>query len=489
MKRSSALALHVFVALLCVTGLFLGSVANTVGDAGEKGVLSSSLKKVTTKVGKSRRTDFVDDNNVITYAIDKRYASVIKTTDGNTVREEYLDESGRPAKQKHGNCGLLKVYNDHKQNTRIVYLGADGNPIAIDSGYAIIERTFDDFGRIQMERYFDADGNPARSKSKGYGFVNGYDADGRNASILYMNGSGELSEIDEGYAILTKTFCKAADASNGKVAYEYYQDAQGEPVRLSMGYSAIHKEYDQQGNNTVLTYLGPDGLPAMTKLGYASVQKTYKDAKLQTEKYYDEQGQPVALRNGQYGLRHVNGGTVYLDKNGREYFDLKKLLYAHPFYVSAAAFLIVVIAMVLPRLANIPLLVLYACFIAYMTLISRPSTGSRANLELFWSYRQLFTNASLRQEIVFNILLFVPLGAILYRLLRRPYVVAIALAVTIGVETIQYVAGVGLCEFDDIVSNGMGAAIGALFAYICRNCVDNFRGLLRLPWKRRSKQK
>ena len=466
MKRSLKMVLCICVALLCIVGLFLGSRALPVMQAEKHGVPSSTLEKVKSKDGDTQRTDYVDSNGVLTYASDKGYATIISTTSGNTVRDVYLDEQGKPAVQAHGHYGLLKEHNDHGQVHRVTYLDVQGNPIVVDKGYATYERTYDEFGRLHMERYYDANGKPAKSRGSGYGFINGYDVDGNEAAVLYLNEDGGLGEAVDGYAMQTRTFIKSDDARDGLVEYEFYWDVHGDSARRIAGYSGIYKEYDEQGNNTLVTYLGSDGKPVMTTNGYATVRKTYENGTLQTDTFFDTQGNPVALVDGQYGVRHVGGDLIYLDIKGNEYFSLKNQLFKQPLLVIVAALLIVIASLVLPRRASIILLVLYVVFIASMTLGYRASTVRRANLELFWSYKQLSSNVTLRHEVMFNILLFVPFGAILYRLRKHAKVLLVAVAVSVGIEVVQYFMGIGLCELDDVVSNCLGAGMGMLIAYI-----------------------
>ena len=110
------------------------------------------------------------------------------------------------------------------------------------------------------------------------------------------------------------------------------------------------------------------------------------------------------------------------------------------------------------------LTVLYLTFIVYMTLMYRAEGESRARFELFWSYRQFFDSAILRLEILNNIWLFIPMGAMLSQFMRGWKAVLCALLCSAAVEIVQYYTGLGLCELDDVVSNTLGAATGAVLA-------------------------
>ena len=72
----------------------------------------------------------------------------------------------------------------------------------------------------------------------------------------------------------------------------------------------------------------------------------------------------------------------------------------------------------------------------------------------------------MRMGILNNIWLFVPLGTILYRLFPRIYIVFVPILISIAVEVSQYLLGVGLCEVDDVVSNGLGGLIGILVGVV-----------------------
>ena len=68
------------------------------------------------------------------------------------------------------------------------------------------------------------------------------------------------------------------------------------------------------------------------------------------------------------------------------------------------------------RKLNKVLLPIYIVFIMYMTLMYREIGIGKLKLALFWSYRRFLSSTAYRMEILNNIWLFVPLGAIVYRL-------------------------------------------------------------------------
>lgn len=151
----------------------------------------------------------------------------------------------------------------------------------------------------------------------------------------------------------------------------------------------------------------------------------------------------------------------------------------------------------LRRLVCLVCLAVYAGGVFWLTLGSREVRAERsAKLGLLWSYREslaLFggspgvTDASLLAEIVLNVLLFVPLGALLpfawpehFRGRRGAGLAAvIGACASLGIELLQLVFRLGLFEFDDVLNNALGAVGGYLvysLLYVLMMRVDGRAG-------------
>ena len=77
----------------------------------------------------------------------------------------------------------------------------------------------------------------------------------------------------------------------------------------------------------------------------------------------------------------------------------------------------------------------------------------------FWSY----TVPELRFEIIFNYLLFIPLGFLIeLNEMKLWKVLIIGATFSLVIETLQLMLSRGLFEFDDILGNGVGCLIGAV---------------------------
>ena len=132
----------------------------------------------------------------------------------------------------------------------------------------------------------------------------------------------------------------------------------------------------------------------------------------------------------------------------------------------------------------LPLLVFYLSFILTITILERiPTRLPRYQLDLFWLYKAIMKGTKKLLAVNFwNVMLFVPLAAMLAILFdariaygRRHWiwlVILICFLFSTGVEVIQLVTHRGLFEFDDIVHNTLGAAIGVIAVAMIRGRTD-----------------
>ena len=113
------------------------------------------------------------------------------------------------------------------------------------------------------------------------------------------------------------------------------------------------------------------------------------------------------------------------------------------------------------------LLVGYLAVLLYATLFRYTSGGwSEANFHLFRAWREAWNSFSLQLwlNVLLNIALFVPLGVLL-PLLGRPFrrwyiALPAGFMVSLAIEAIQYLAGRGMFDVDDLVCNTLGCGLG-----------------------------
>lgn len=433
---------------------------------------SSELKTVITHDGNSETTGFLNSDGVITIAADLGYATKVTTKTENSVLERFYDDKGNPIHRYAGYYALLRINDERGNNIRITYLDINDEPMIITSGYATEERKYNDKGQVISVWYYDAIGNPVRTPSYGYGKINEYDKNGKVHRITFVDAVGEPMMTGQGYSTVSRNYYVTKGPENGKVESEFYFDGIGRPVSLALGQYGVHKEYDENGRESVLTYLDAEGNLIATTKGYTTIKRTFRaNNSIATERYFDIEGNPFSLSEGQYGIKIEDGQKVYLSADGSEMFNLKTLLYNQSYLVIIFALIIVLLSAFLDKKLNFALLVLYTIAIAYITLMFRESGEGKMNLEFFWSYKSLFTNSENRADILKNIWLFIPFGAILYRLYPRKTALLIPVVLSMLIEAIQYFARLGICEFDDVISNGIGGGIGFITSMLLCNLV------------------
>ena len=128
-----------------------------------------------------------------------------------------------------------------------------------------------------------------------------------------------------------------------------------------------------------------------------------------------------------------------------------------PWWYYAIAVLFGVVAWRVWKKPSLGLLIGYTFLILTETvLIRKPFSGQHFNPELFWSWRAWDVQQG---QILTNVIMFIPVGVIAGRIWRwRGLWVAAGLSVVI--EVMQLLTARGLCEFDDVMHNMIGAVIG-----------------------------
>jgi VanZ family protein len=137
-----------------------------------------------------------------------------------------------------------------------------------------------------------------------------------------------------------------------------------------------------------------------------------------------------------------------------------------------------------PVRAAFPVLALTWGFIIIVLTCSRDASYAEPFGRFLESYYQAWSSVSVPQweNIVLNILLFVPLGFFISGCHRKlsmalPVVFVCALY-SFAIEVYQYYSMTGIAEIDDIVDNTLGSLIGCGLYYIARSVVRFRRGPL-----------
>ena len=113
------------------------------------------------------------------------------------------------------------------------------------------------------------------------------------------------------------------------------------------------------------------------------------------------------------------------------------------------------------------LLCIYLTFLFGVTLFNRhPEEVYSMELTPLWSYQESIFNGNkaLGQQILYNIVAFIPLGIFLPILFTKMQtfwrMAAAAALLSAFIEISQLIFKCGLCELDDVMNNTIGAAAG-----------------------------
>ena len=442
MKNILIRMIRVIPIILIVIITFIMNVKNPARNSAE-------LSEEETSTEDYVRTDYLDSEGNISFAGDKGYATVIKTKqDGYVVLEQYFDEKGKLTVLPAGYAQIFRVY-EGDLNIEIIYLDVRNKPVVVSSGYDTIRRTYTEAGKADIDTYWIGD-KQIRRKEGYWQYQRIYDESNRICEVRYLDLEGNPVRNTSGYALIRRTHIAPA-------TIDMYFDEDLKPAASTLGqYGEMTETVD---GTVITTYLDAAGEPDNTIRGYAIVKREGTRTL-----YYDKDGNPVTIGRSQYGIEKVNGQNVYLDADGERMFRIDNILNTRPYLVLVFGVLMTVAAIVVRGKAKAVFLIFYIIFIGIMTIAFRESGDRRAVFEVFKSYRQFMVSSTIRQDILNNIWLFVPLGAALYDPKHRlRWFWAVLLSV--GIEVLQYFTGIGVCELDDVFSNGLGAIIGYVTAH------------------------
>ena len=433
-------------------------------------VRSSSLKQIITEDGDVTEITYVNEEGNPTVAANVGYATVRRTKRQDSVFEEYLDENGERIQRSSGNYALLREYDDQQRECKVTWLDQDEKPCLNSSGYAILIRSFDAEGRTDTEWFYDVDEVPVETRYYAYGRRYAYDEKDHSCLITYLDQDGKIMMSGQGFAAI-RQFFYVEEELDGRVENDAFLDVDGKPCPAANGTAGRKFTYDEVGRTKTLTCLDQQGIPFMNKDGFATIEYTYyEDDGVKTEMYFDPEGKPVALAPGYYGVLHEEDKVTYLNEDGSKQFSFRNLLLNQPVIPMIAAIIAVAASLMFGRKMNCILLVFCLGAIAFMTLLYRKAGESRAQMELFYYYRQFFSSYAMRKEIIDNLWLFVPLGTIIYRIFPKRWIWVVPLGLSLMIEAAQYVTGLGSAEIDDVISNGLGGAIGVMVAVLVCEC-------------------
>ncbi len=229
---------------------------------------------------------------------DARYAYALMDydDDGRLLSEEYFDEMDKPVNNREGFAAHFLSYAESGLIAEEYYLDAGGDAAALGLGYSrrvlvsenddgsyvmrVIEEageeggsyallTYDRYDRVTESRYFDAAGNAIDGPEGCAWVAREYTSRGQVSLLRYFDGEGRGTAVNGVWGV------KREFNAFGNLAKETWLDAEGEPVLNDDGYAGTVYDYDLSNS--------------------ASVERYY-------QRYVDTEGEPIAAKNGAWGL-------------------------------------------------------------------------------------------------------------------------------------------------------------------------------------------
>ena len=130
------------------------------------------------------------------------------------------------------------------------------------------------------------------------------------------------------------------------------------------------------------------------------------------------------------------------------------------------------------------MLVLYLGVVLCLTVLGRNRDETvTSELIPLWSWKDAFIKISengdygMLWQIFINILMFVPIGAMMYGIQRKKFCRTIlwCAGFSLTVEVLQLLFRVGLFEWDDIIHNTLGYLLGAGVVCVTGNLLKNIK--------------
>lgn len=361
---------------------------------------------------------------------------------------------------------LTEKTKETANGVRVDYVNSKGViTVALDKNYSTVIKTLDKNGNCILEQYFDNHGRHATLESGNSALQRRYNSKGQWVCTTYLDKNLEPVISKFGYASITRTYNDI-----NKVETEQYYDTKGSPTADNNKRFGVRFEYNDDERESVAISINAAGNAMYNKDHYAISKKTYtSDGILYMVMYYDINGNPVVLSYGQSGYIYEKGKPICVDQNGRKMFVLRHFLHNSISIVIVIGCLLLIIIMLSNLQTTFLLLVLYLIFIAYMTIINRDAGVGVVTWRVPQNYYLFFTNIGL----LANTWLFIPLGAILYKLSHMWEIISFPIIISLLIEISQLVFDIGAFEISDLVTNSLGGIIGVVMCYMLEPMVTD----------------
>ena len=152
----------------------------------------------------------------------------------------------------------------------------------------------------------------------------------------------------------------------------------------------------------------------------------------------------------------MDGSTIWCGQGEREIGYITTSLHISWLYYLASVILLAGLVKTTKRV-SVSILLSYMFLVFASTVLSRTEAEAASFVlkpfRFFWRY-----NMDLFYQVMANVMMFIPIGCLSARNMRRPVLFGFLFSCLI--EGLQLLFRIGLCEVDDIISNTVGVIIG-----------------------------
>lgn len=125
------------------------------------------------------------------------------------------------------------------------------------------------------------------------------------------------------------------------------------------------------------------------------------------------------------------------------------------------------------------ILTFYLAFVYTLTIYAREVTSEATmQLSLFWSYKHILSgDKNMFFEVFWNVVMLMPYGFLASFISKSKAKWSVFLSgfmLSVGIELTQLFTHRGLFEYDDILHNTLGTAIGIALFYVASKIISSF---------------
>ena len=205
----------------------------------------------------------------------------------------------------------LVTYDHYDRIIEERYFDASGQPTEGPEGCSIVQRDYTSRNQVSLIRYFDSAGNSMKINGA-YGIASSYNSFGKLETETWLDADGAPAVNEDGYASIHYDY-DLSDASRAEKYFQYYLDAQGQPVAAANGAWGMNTVYYPVTRVHVLTFVDEAGKPVTTSEGYAILEYEQDENGNRTwEGYYDAIHAAINCLEG-----YASKETTF-DSNGRK---------------------------------------------------------------------------------------------------------------------------------------------------------------------------